>query len=315
MSVISSTAGNVTSLRLVREDDPANELAVPEGDIESLQHEVASLRDEISHLRRRSEKLNFHLSRIDEELKLAARLQQDFLPKTLPQVGQMHFHTLFRPVGHVSGDFYDVLRLDETHVGFYIADAVGHGVPAALLTMFIKHALATKQIGVGGYRLLTAAETMSRLNETLIEQALSAATFATALYGTVDIKTNRVTFSRAGHPLPILLRANGAMETPDCEGGLLGVFPEERYSEQTIQLNVGDRLLLVTDGVEVAFSDDIANSQLRWSEELEARRQLPAEEFLDSFGKLIDKCSAESPLRDDVTMLMLEVKPKVSVAK
>ncbi len=296
-----------TPMRLVRDDELVAR-PMPESDIESLQREVAGLQEEIGQLKRRGEKLNFHLSRIDEELRLAARLQQDFLPKTLPQIGQIHFHTLFRPVGHVSGDFYDVLRLDENHIGFYIADAVGHGVPAALLTMFIKHALATKQIGVGGYRLLTAGETMTRLNETLIEQALSAATFATALYGTINIETRQVTFARAGHPLPMVLRANGTIESLEAEGGLLGVFPDETFEECTVTLESGDRLLLVTDGVEVAFGADIATSQQRWLDELEARRHLPAEQFLQGFGDLIDHAGGDIALRDDLTMLILEIR-------
>jgi phosphoserine phosphatase RsbU/P len=297
-----------SSMRLVREDDGlASVSAAPSGDIETLQREVAGLQEEISQLKRRGDKLNFHLSRIDEELRLAARLQQDFLPKTLPQIGQIHFHTLFRPASHVSGDFYDVLRLDEKNIGFYIADAVGHGVPAALLTMFIKHALATKQIGAGGYRLLSAAETMTRLNDTLIEQALSAATFATALYGTINIETRQVTFARAGHPLPMVLRKNGQIESLDCEGGLLGVFPDEVFEQCTVTLEVGDRLLLVTDGVEVAFGNDIATSQQRWFDELNARRNLPAEQFLQEFGNLIDSANDGISLRDDLTMLVLEI--------
>jgi sigma-B regulation protein RsbU (phosphoserine phosphatase) len=306
---MSAAVSSASTMRLVRESeiDPAPTPA-PVEDIQTLQREVADLRAEISQLRRKGDKLNFHLSRIDEELKLAARLQQDFLPKTLPQLGQIHFHTLFRPAGFVSGDFYDVLRLDEQHIGFYIADAVGHGVPAALLTMFIKHALATKQIGLGGYRLLTASETMSRLNDTLIEQALSAATFATAIYGTINIETRRVTFARAGHPLPMVLRADGRLESLECEGGLLGVFPDEKFEQSTVTLEAGDRLLLVTDGVEVAFGGDIATSQQRWCDELNARRSLPADQFLGEFGDLIDKANDETPLRDDVTMLVLEVR-------
>jgi phosphoserine phosphatase RsbU/P len=306
MSAVISTG---SSMRLVREDDlPPLTGPAPSTDIETLQREVAELQEEINQLRRKGDKLNFHLSRIDEELRLAARLQQDFLPKTLPQIGRIHFQTLFRPAGHVSGDFYDVLRLDEKHIGFYIADAVGHGVPAALLTMFIKHALATKQIGVGGYRLLTAAETMGRLNDTLIDQALSAATFATALYGTVNIDTGQVTFARAGHPLPMVLRADGQIESLDCEGGLLGVFPDEKYEQCSVQLELGDRLLLVTDGVEVAFGDDIATSQQRWYDELQARRHMPADQFLAEFGDLIDHARGEVSLRDDLTMLILEVR-------
>jgi sigma-B regulation protein RsbU (phosphoserine phosphatase) len=300
-----------TTLRLVRDEPTAASvlcIADDSPELGSLRCEVALLQEEIGRLRRRGEKLNFHLSRIDEELRLAARLQQDFLPKSLPQIGQIHFHALFRPVGHVSGDFYDVLRLDEKHIGFYIADAVGHGVPAALLTMFIKHALATKQIGVGGYRLLSAAETMTRLNDTLIDQALSAATFATALYGVVNIDTRQVTFARAGHPLPMVLRADGCIETLECEGGLLGVFPNETFEESTVTLEVGDRLLLVTDGVEVTFGNDVATSQQRWCDELNARRHLPAEQFLAEFGQLIDGTDGDVSLRDDLTMLMLEIR-------
>src|SRR5439155_26981566 len=132
-------------------------------------------------LHRRDDTLSTYMTRLDEELRLAARLQQDFLPKTLPQVGPVHFHTLFRPAGYVSGDLYDVMRLDEKRVGFFIVDAVGHGVPAALLTMYIKRALICKEIGPTGYRLLDPAESMRRLNDALIEQNLSQATFCTAI--------------------------------------------------------------------------------------------------------------------------------------
>ncbi|HSV13855.1 MAG TPA: PP2C family protein-serine/threonine phosphatase, partial [Tepidisphaeraceae bacterium] len=254
-------------LRLVRDDDPPRDgdLIAPApaasiagdavGQVEALRTEITALTAELSLLRRKGETLNFHMSRLDEELRLAARLQQDFLPKSIPQIGRVHFHTLFRPAGYVSGDFYDVMRLDEKNVGFYIADAVGHGVPAALLTMFIKHALATKQITKSGYRLLGAGETMTRLNETLMEQNLSAATFATALYGTINVETLQLTFARGGHPHPILLRANGEVEPLLSDGGLLGVFPGETFDERTVQLAQGDRLLLFTDGIEVIFSD------------------------------------------------------------
>src|ERR1700722_12526577 len=184
------------ALRLVRDDDPIRQPGIVTPEMKLLHEEVASLNAELGLLRRKSDMLNFHMSRLDGELRLAARLQQDFLPKSIPQIGRVHFHTLFRPAGYVSGDFYDVMRLDEKNIGFYIADAVGHGVPAALLTMFIKHALATKQITKNGYRLLSAGETITRLNETLIEQQLSAATFATALYGTINVETLEFTFAR-----------------------------------------------------------------------------------------------------------------------
>jgi sigma-B regulation protein RsbU (phosphoserine phosphatase) len=297
-----------TALRLVRDDDNVRQPGIVTPEMQVLHDEVAKLNTELSLLRRKSDILNFHMSRLDEELRLAARLQQDFLPKSLPQIGRVHFHTLFRPAGYVSGDFYDVMRLDEKHIGFYIADAVGHGVPAALLTMFIKHALTTKQIIAGkGYRLLSASETITRLNETLIEQNLSAATFATAVYCTLNIDTLKLTVCRAGHPHPVLLRAGGAIESLEPEGGLLGVFAEQRFQETSVNLASGDRLVMFTDGIEVCFSDDVTADKERWRDELSSRRHLPAKKLLEEFAQLIDKENGSISPKDDLTMVVVEI--------
>lgn len=276
--------------------------------VEALQQQLTDLTAEVNDLRRRDETLNFSIARFDEELRLAARLQQDFLPKTLPQVGNVHFHTLFRPAGYVSGDLYDVMRLDEHNVGFYMADAVGHGMPAALLTMFIKNALVTKQITVDGYRLLSPAETMSQLNQSMIEQNLSAATFATAIYGTVDVKNLTVTFSRGGHPHPMLMRADGSVDSLESDGGLLGVFPDEQFEQKVVQLEHGDRLFVYSDGVEVAFSEDQNIDPERWRQELLNRREMSSEQLLIDFAERLDASAGSLMPKDDLTMIIVEVK-------
>src|SRR5665213_57558 len=220
--------------------------------LELVLREADALREELNSLRRRDETLNYYMHRLDEELRLAARLQQDFLPKILPQLGPVHFHTLFRPAGYVSGDLYDIMRLDEKHVGFYIADAVGHGMPAALLTMFIKHALVTKEISCNTYRRPAPGETLTKLNSSLIDQILSQAAFATALYGVIDVESLEVTIARAGHPNPLLVQTDGSIDTLGCEGPLLGIFPDEQFQDIKFQLRPGERVILYTDGVEVA---------------------------------------------------------------
>ena len=73
--------------------------------------------------------------KLDEELRLAARIQCEFLPQEFPTMAGVGFDVLYRPAGYVSGDTYDVQQIDDRLVAFYVADAVGHGVPAALLTM------------------------------------------------------------------------------------------------------------------------------------------------------------------------------------
>jgi len=307
-----------TVLRLVRDDDeaPATFSAPPlradalglARHLESVQGEIDLLRQEINVLRRRDETLNFYMHRLDEELRLAARLQQDFLPKTLPQLGPVHFHTLFRPAGYVSGDLYDVMRLDEKNIGFWMADAVGHGMPAALLTMFIKNAMVTKDIFEGGYRLLTPSQSLTKLNEALVDQNLSQATFATAVYGQINVETLQVTYSTAGHPNPILLSADGALQPLPGEGSLLGIFPDETFEDRTVQLRAGDRLFLYSDGIEVAFNDDQLTDTLRWRAELYARRGLSTEELLVDFSEHLDSENGSLTPKDDLTMVVVEVR-------
>jgi len=280
--------------------------------LDAVQSEVEELRSELNLLRRRDETLNFYLTRLDEELRLAARLQQDFLPRELPQLGPVHFHTLFRPAGYVSGDLYDVARLDERRIGFYVADAVGHGMPAALLTMFIKRALVTKQVlppgsPAGTYRLLDPGEAMQGLNGSLVEQQLTQATFATALYGIVDVDTLELRMAKAGHPSPLLIRADGTHDWLDVDGALLGIFPDETFATRAIQLDRGDRLIIYTDGIEAAFPDHGMPAEPRWKTELLKRKHLAPEQLLHEFAEQIDRESGSLEPKDDLTVMVIEI--------
>jgi phosphoserine phosphatase RsbU/P len=275
--------------------------------IEDLQDKIHQLSFELNLLRRRDAHVNGLMTKLDEEQRLAARLQQDFLPKNLPQVGQVYFHTLFRPASYVSGDLYDVMRLDEQHVGFYVADAVGHGMPAALLTMFMKNALTTKDIAAGSYRVLDPSETMSRLNNSLCEQNLSNATFATACYGTLNTHTLQLSVARGGHPQPILIR-DGQMVDLDADGALLGIFPDETFSTCHVQLQRGDRVLIYTDGIEVAFASAESADDERWRAELLKRADQPITKILDDFADQLDAFNGSILPKDDLTIVAMEVR-------
>jgi sigma-B regulation protein RsbU (phosphoserine phosphatase) len=201
------------------------------------------------------------------------------------------------------------MRLDEKHVGFYMADAVGHGMPAALLTMFIKHALLTKQITSDGYRLLPPGEVMANLNESMIEQNLSYATFATAVYGYVNVETLQVKFARAGHPLPLLMGADGSCKDLAADGSLLGIFPKESFQTSTYQLQKGDRLMIFTDGVEVAFGAGNNVDINQWRREIEARRSLTSEQLLQELSDHIEQQTGSLRPKDDLTVVMIDVLP------
>jgi phosphoserine phosphatase RsbU/P len=279
-----------------------------ESPLDAMQRELTKVREELDALRQRDDTLRFYMHRLDEELRLAARVQQDFLPRSLPKVGDVRFQVLFRPAGHVSGDLYDCMRLDESHVGFYIADAVGHGMPAALLTMFLKQALVTKEIFPGGYRLLPPNQTMQKLNDSLVGQNLSQATFATALYGHINTKTLELTFARGGHPNPVRLTRDGTMQSLEAGGSLLGIFPEEQFEQTTVQLEPGDRFFIYSDGVELAFSDQVSPDCERWIAELNRRRDQPTDQILREFDEYLERDDGNvNKKKDDLTIIVLEV--------
>src|SRR5262249_29829502 len=142
--------------------------------MKELHDRLAEKNSEIHRINRRLQEA-YH--QIEQEIELARRIQLSLLPQTLPEAPGVRFAVHYRLCGRVGGDFYDAFRLDENHVGFYVADAMGHGVPASLLTIFVKKGVKPKEVFGNEYRLLAPAEVLQRLNKDLMEQALSESPF------------------------------------------------------------------------------------------------------------------------------------------
>ncbi|MEM6505186.1 MAG: PP2C family protein-serine/threonine phosphatase [Planctomycetota bacterium] len=280
---------------------------------------LAAMRREVKVLTIQHRGLCSQIGKLDEELRMAAQFQREFLPGELPSLEDLSFHVLYRPAGYVSGDIYDVQRLDEHHIGFFVADAVGHGVPAALMTVYIKRSLRGKRIdpnAPNGYCLLTPAQALAQLNADMISTQNGKVRFATACYGVLDTRTMTLTMARAGHPFPMLLRGeDDRVETVEPEGGLLGVFEDEAYEEATVQLEPGDRLLIYSDGFECAFPDDenVNDKGVR-----KVANENYAKEFLDlgngdpaaAIKRLEDNLDGQAGSlnqKDDLTVLCLAV--------
>lgn len=186
------------------------------------------------------------MDRMHEELNLAAVIQQELLPAQLPEAPGLECGVLFRPATYVSGDIYDATRTDDGRLWFFVADAVGHGVPAALLTMVISRSLRA------GAVTRSPAEAITALNADLVRAQRGRSRFATAVCGTIDIKTLEVTLCTAGHP-PALILGGGGPRAIESGGALLGVFEGEPYQQATFTLQPGETLLLYSDGFETAF--------------------------------------------------------------
>ncbi len=234
-------------------------------------------------LRRQHEGIAKEMSKLDDELRMAMKIQRGFLPAKLPVKAPLGVSVLWRPAGYVGGDLYDVCRLDEHHVGFYVLDAVGHGVPAALMSIYLKQIIRQRELTPGegpGYRLLEPAETLARLNEDLLALDRGSTALATAVVAVLDTRNGRLTLARAGHPLPLLLRRGVEPERVGPEGPMLGVFACDDFGQETLSLTDGDRLLLYSDGFELAFPQDHPRKTARSNRRVRASDRY-LEEFLD----------------------------------
>jgi phosphoserine phosphatase RsbU/P len=196
------------------------------------------------------------MDRIHEELNLASRVQRQFIPRQLPTPDGLEFATIFRPVGYVSGDIFDIRQVDEDLWAFFIADVVGHGVPAALLTMVVLRALVTREKIGHDWRPVQPSDALARINDELCLQPEGPQRFATAVYGTIDARTREVVIAGAGHPPPLVIDEKGGFDRIEMEGPLLGVFADAQFPQVRFTLAADRTLLLYSDGFEVAFPEE-----------------------------------------------------------
>jgi len=250
---------------------------------------------------------NPFLDGLKEQLRLAGMLQRDFLPAQLPNSPEVRWAATFLPAEWVSGDIYDIARIDEQHVGFYVADAVGHSMPAALLTIFIKQALQMRQTTGNSYRIFTPAEVMKNLNQRMTSQKLSGHQFVTCCYCLLNLKTRQLTLARAGHPYPILLRKGEPPQQLETRGSLLGVFENAEFVQQSVELQAGDRLLLYSDGAEPLIGQLRDKNGFQYTNEFLALADAPITEIIDRLTEIATDREVKPAEIDDVTITGLQL--------
>ena len=274
---------------------------------------IRGMERELQQLHRLGTQLNRYFGEIDQEMRLAGRLQRDFLPRGLPQVGPYSFAALYRPASWVSGDMYDVQRIDEDHLGLFIADAMGHGVAAGLLTMFLRQALQPKRVSGSSYTIVPPAEVLGELHTCLVRQNLPNSQFVTAVYAVLDTRTGELRLARAGHPYPVLAHRPQVCEQRLREvrsaGGLLGLadVPLE-FEETAVQLVPGDKLILYTDGAEdVLVRPEAEGADLtEFTANFQGWAALGPAQFVQSLSAHLDNRDGSLFPADDITLVVLE---------
>jgi serine phosphatase RsbU (regulator of sigma subunit)/uncharacterized protein YfkK (UPF0435 family) len=242
-----------------------------------------------------------------EQLRLAGLVQQDFLPTHLPNSERIKWASVFLPAEWVSGDIYNAVRIDEKHIGFYVADVVGHGMPAALLTIFLKQALIMRTTVDNTYHIFSPAEVMKNLNKRMATQKLSGYQFATCCYCLLNTESLELTYARAGHPYPVVLRKGQEPKQLEVRGSLLGVFKDADYTEDKIQLQAGDKILLYSDGAEAFIGNFDDLTGFHFTQEFNELKDLPIIEMMDRFNTLAQNQNTDSSEVDDITTLGLEI--------
>lgn len=242
-----------------------------------------------------------------KQLELAGQVQRNFLPSRLPNTDRLAWAALWRPAQWVSGDIYDIARLDENHTGFYLADAVGHSMPAALLTIFIKQATLMRQTQDNQYRIFEPLETLTRLNRRMTQQEFAGCLFATCCCGLLNMHTFELKWARAGHPYPILIR-NGKPESLPSRGGLLGVFEQTPLEQKNCHLQVGDKFLVYSDGLEPFIGKSSDDGEFIFKKDFLDLCCLPINQLINQLENHVLQRRISETETDDMTAIGLEIR-------
>ena len=261
-------------------------------------HQRLQERNEL--LQQTVEKGTIALQQQEEELKRAREIQQMLLPNVLPQLAGVQISGAWQPAREVGGDYFDVIALDEKRLGICIGDVAGKGITAALL-------MANLQASFRAFATADASPqaVCTKLNK-FLSTNLASGKFVTFFYGVLDADRRMLIYENAGHCPGLLIRGNGAGELLRGNGAVLGVLPDWKYQDSTVQLERGDTLILSTDGVTEAENARLEEfGEQRLLEAARARNGSALDTQREVMQQVTAYCGGN--FRDDATLLVLRV--------
>jgi len=272
---------------------------------------LGSLRSSLRNAQALARRLQVSNLALDRETQAVGRLQREMLPPEPPPIPGYSWSVHYETSTRAGGDYYDFATLPDGRVGILIADATGHGAAAAVLmaiTRTLFHQLAVEALPPD--RLLAG---MSRE----LDRLLPSGWFVSAGYVELEPASGTIRYSLAGHDPPLLLRsgADEPQRLPACGGTLLGPFARLPFESCTRQLELGDQLILFTDGLTEAEDPD---GNLLGREAVEETLMGAASHEPDEIrNRLLERVArhrAGRPAGDDVTLLILSRRPAPSVS-
>jgi sigma-B regulation protein RsbU (phosphoserine phosphatase) len=264
--------------------------------------EAASILDNARLLERERQR-----QRLDQELSIARDIQQALLPADFRDFPHLSVTGINSPCLAVGGDYFDVFPITDDRTAFLIADVSGKGLGAALLTTMLQGALAGMTIGGDPARIFQL------INRFLCEHA-EVGRYATMFFGILGLD-GRLDYINAGHPPPVLLRREGVNE-PFRDGFYpVGLVPETGYATSKGQLNLGDTLILYSDGVTEAMN---LEGQMFGLPRLRAvaagQENAPLEHIQKAILEAVQDFTRGTSQGDDITLLLIRYRAAAASA-
>ena len=182
---------------------------------------------------------------IEQELRVARRIQHASLPKEVPELEGWEITPHYQPAREVGGDFYDFHPLSEGRLGVVVGDATGHGVPAALV---MSTTCGMLQVAAQALASSSPGEVLEQVNETLLAR-IPSYMFVTCFYAILEPQSGTLSYANAGHDQPYLSRRSGQAEELRARGMPLGLMPGMGYEEKETILQAGETALFYSDGL------------------------------------------------------------------
>ena len=276
-----------------------------------LEHELAAQNSKLEASNREIRKTN---ERMKKSLLSAASIQQSFLPPHEVDAGSARFCFHYQPCDELAGDTLNIVKLDEAHVAVYAIDVSGHGVPAALMSVHLSRILTRRRgpdailfDGADGARKPAApAQIAEQLNRRFTFDPVNQQYF-TMMYGLVDLKAREFRYTSAGHPGPVLV-SGGRAEILKPMPPAVGFIANASFSERTLKLSSGDRLLFYTDGIfEMANGEEEEFGEERLAETFLASSGDPLNEAVTKVVFAARKWGGGRNFDDDISVLATEI--------
>ncbi len=268
---------------------------------------LEKLLEERSHsLMEATHKLNRIHSELEDEMETAKRIQEGLMPKELPEAVNLSASAIYIPAGKVGGDFYDIIITPRQKIAILIFDVSGHGIPAALIGAMAKMLFANYL-----EKTESPAEVFKEVNIQLCN-FIKTEQYLTAFLGIIDPIKNSMNYSRAGHVPPLIFNSKSATITKlDSKGFFIGhsaLLHIAEYWDNQVQLSPGDKILFYTDGLtEGCSSEGKLYGTERLKNAMVKHGSLVLQDLLDNLVRDQEKFRGGTPLRDDFTLLCIEI--------